>query len=146
MDYLLSTTVDQPFHRTLEATRSALVEQGFDVLTEVDLADVLKTRIGAQIPAQVILGACRPPLAHAAVRIEPSIGLLLPCNVVVRALDDGETLVEAVDPMVMVTLTGNADLEEVAVEARDRLSAALVSLDGTLTARDAHAETSFDKA
>jgi uncharacterized protein (DUF302 family) len=145
MDYLLSTTVDQPFDRTLEATRAALVEQGFGVLTEVDLADVLKTRIGAEIPAQVILGACRPPLAHAAVRVEPSVGLLLPCNVVVRALDDGETLVEAVDPMVMLTVTGNADLEEVAVEARDGLTTALVSLDGTLTARDAHSETSFDK-
>jgi uncharacterized protein (DUF302 family) len=136
---------DQPFQRTLEATRSALVEQGFGILTEVDLADVLKARIGAEIPAQVILGVCRPPLAHAAVRIAPSIGPLLPCNVVVRALDDGETLVEAVDPMVMVTLTGNADLEEVAVEARDGLTTALVSLDGTLTARDAKSETSFDK-
>jgi uncharacterized protein (DUF302 family) len=144
MAYTLSTIVDQPFHRTLDATRSALVEQGFGVLTEVDLAAVLKARIGAEIPAQVILGACRPPLALAAVRIEPSIGLLLPCNVVVRALDDGETLVEAIDPMVLVTMTGNADLEEVAVEARDRLAAALVSLDGTLSAPEVYSDGKFD--
>lgn len=136
MTFALSTTVDQPFQPTLDATRSALAEQGFGVLTEVDLADVLKARIGAEIPAQVILGACRPPLAHAAVRIEPSIGLLLPCNVVVRALADGETLVEAVDPMMMISMTGNAALKDVAVEARDRLTSALVSLDGTLTVMD----------
>jgi uncharacterized protein (DUF302 family) len=136
MSYSLSTTVDQPFDETLEAARSALSENGFGVLTEVDLADVLKTRIGAEIPSQVILGACRPPLAHAALGIEPSIGVLLPCNVVVRALADGETLVEAIDPTVMVTMTGNMDLEDVAADSRERLISALVSLDGTLTERD----------
>jgi len=132
MTYALRTTVDQPFARTLDATRTALGENGFGVLTEVDLADVLRTRTGAKIPPQVILGACRPPLALAAVRVEPSIGLLLPCNVVVRALADGETLVEVIDPAVMVTLTANPDLEDVALDARERLTAALVSLDGTL--------------
>ena len=132
MGYALSTTVDQPFEEVLAATRSALTDQGFGVLTEIDLADTLKTRIGAEIPPQVILGACRPPLAHAAVVAEPSIGLLLPCNVVVRALKDGETLVEALDPTVMVTMTGNQRLVEIAGEARELLSNALVALDGTL--------------
>ncbi|GAA2158445.1 DUF302 domain-containing protein [Pedococcus bigeumensis] len=133
MGYALSTTVDRPFEQVLAATRSALADQGFGVLTEIDLAGTLKARIGAEIPSQVILGACRPPLAHAAVSVEPSIGLLLPCNVVVRALKDGETLVEALDPTVMVTMTGNQALSDVASEARELLTNALVSLDGTLT-------------
>ncbi len=133
MAYALSTTVDQPFEHTLAATRSALADQGFGVLTEIDLAATLKAKIGAELAPHVILGACRPPLAHAAVLAEPSIGLLLPCNVVVRALTDGETLVEAMDPGVMVTMTGNNTLADVAAEARELLTRALVSLDGTLT-------------
>ncbi len=128
MGYALSTTVDQPFDQTLEATRAALADQGFGVLTEIDLAATLKAKIDADIAPQVILGACRPPLAHAAVQAEPSVGLLLPCNVVVRALDDGRTLVEALDPGVMVTLTGNDALADVASDASTRLTAALDSL------------------
>lgn len=128
MSYALSTTVDQPFAPTLEATRLALADQGFGVLTEIDLAATLKAKLDAEIPAQVILGACRPPLAYAAVQAEPSIGLLLPCNVVVRAIDDGTTLVEAVDPKVMVTMTRNESLTAVAADARERLTAALAAL------------------
>ncbi len=128
MGYALSTTVDRPFADVLEATRAALGDQGFGVLTEIDLAATLEAKIGAQIPPQVILGACRPPLAHAAVQAEPSVGLLLPCNVVVRAVDDATTLVEALDPQVMVTLTGNPGLEGVAADAGGRLQAALEAL------------------
>ena len=128
MSYALTVTVDRPFAPTLETTRAALGEQGFGVLSEIDLAATLKAKIGAEVAPQVILGACRPPLAHAAIQAEPSIGLLLPCNVVVRAVDDATTLVEAMDPDVMVTLTGNDALAEVARDARQRLSAALASL------------------
>ncbi len=127
----IGTTVDQPFEATLEATRQALEGQGFGVLTEIDLAATLKDKIDADIAPQVILGACRPPLAHAAVQVEPSIGMLLPCNVVVRALDDGATRVEAMDPDVMVTLTRNDGLAEVAADARERLAQALGSLSGS---------------
>ena len=128
MSYALSTTVNQPFAPTLEATRSALADQGFGVLTEIDLTATLKAKLDGDIPAQVILGACRPPLAYAAVQAEPSIGLLLPCNVVVRAIDDTTTVVEAMDPEVMVTLTGNEKLAPVAADARERLTAALAAL------------------
>ena len=133
MGYALTTTVDQPFEQALSATRSALADQGFGVLTEIDLAGTLRAKVGADLPSQVILGACRPQLAHAAVVVEPSIGLLLPCNVVVRALTDGETLVEAMDPATLVTMTGNDALADVAAEARELLTNALVALDGTLT-------------
>lgn len=126
--YALSATVSRPFADVLAATRAALSDQGFGVLTEIDMAATLKDKIDVDIPPQVILGACRPTLAHAAIRQEPSIGLLLPCNVVVRAVDDATTLVEAMDPDVMVTMTANDDLAGVAAEARKRLSTALGSL------------------
>ena len=128
MTYALSTTVGRPFADALDATRSALSEQGFGILSEIDLAATLKEKLDADIAPQVILGACRPPLAHAALEAEPSIGLLLPCNVVVRAVDDDSTLVEAMDPEVMVTLTGNQTLSDVAADARGRLTAALAAL------------------
>ena len=128
MGYALSTTVNQPFAATLAATRAALAEQGFGVLTEIDLAATLKTKLDADIPDQVILGACRPPLAYAAVQAEPSIGLLLPCTVVVRAQDAHTTLVEAMDPKTMLTLTGNENLADIAADARERLTAALATL------------------
>ncbi len=128
MGYALSTRVDRPFPEALEATRVALDGQGFGVLSEIDLAGTLKAKLDVDLPAQVVLGACRPPLARAALEAEPSIGLLLPCNVVVRALDERTTLVEALDPQVMVTVTDNDALAEVAADARERLSAALGSL------------------
>ncbi len=128
MGYALTTTVDGTFEQTLEATREALLSQGFGVLTEIDLRATLKSKLDVDVAAQVILGACRPPLAYAALQAEPSVGLLLPCNVVVRSIDHDRTLVEAMDPSVMVDLTGNHDLVAVADDARVRLTAALDSL------------------
>lgn len=128
MGHTISTTVDRGFAETLEATRSRLADAGFGVLTEIDLAATLKAKIGADIAPQVILGACRPPLALAALEAEPTIGVFLPCNVVVREVDADRTLVEAMDPEAMVELTGNEGLAEVAADARKRLSAALEAL------------------
>lgn len=128
MSYALTTTISRPFADVLDATRTALADQGFGILTEIDLAATLRSKIGAEIADQVILGACRPVLAHAAIQAEPSIGLLLPCNVVVRSVDETTTVVEAMDPDVMVTMTDNPALTDVAVDARGRLSAALSSL------------------
>lgn len=128
MDYTLTTTVDADFDATLIATRAQLAEVGFGVLTEIDLAATLKTKLDVDIAPQVILGACRPPLAHAALQAEPSIGVLLPCNVVVRTLEAGRTIVEAMDPATMVELTGNDELADVAADARERLSRALKAL------------------
>ena len=126
--YAIAVTVDRPFGQTLTATRDALAVQGFGVLTEIDLQATLKAKLGVDIAPQVILGACRPPLAHAALQAEPSIGLLLPCNVVVRAVDGDRTRVETIDPAIMVSVTGNPDLQSVATDARTRLTAALHSL------------------
>jgi uncharacterized protein (DUF302 family) len=127
VSYALTTTVHRPFAETLAATRVSLTDQGFGVLTEIDLQATLKAKLDVDIPAQVILGACRPPLAFASLQAEPSVGLLLPCNVV-RSLDDHTTIVEALDPAVMVSLTQNDALSVVADEAGKRLTAALDTL------------------
>ncbi len=105
----------------LEQTRAALAGHGFGTLTEIDMASTLKAKLDVDIERQVILGACRPPLAHQALQalqVDPSIGLLLPCNVVVRAIDAGRTRVEAIDPDIIVTLTGNPALADVAADTR----------------------------
>jgi uncharacterized protein (DUF302 family) len=129
MTYTLTVTVDRPFADTLSATRECLAGQGFGVLTEIDLQATMKAKLDADIDPQVVLGACRPPLARAALLAEPSVGVLLPCNVVVRYLDDTTTLVEALDPGTMVALTHNEALAPVAREAAARLSTAFAQLD-----------------
>jgi uncharacterized protein (DUF302 family) len=128
VSYALTTTVRRSFAETLDAARLSLADQGFGILTEIDLQATLKAKLDVDIPAQVILGACRPPLAHAALQAEPSAGLLLPCNVVIRYLDKETTVVEALDPKVLVSLTHNDALSFVADEAGKRLAAALDTL------------------
>jgi uncharacterized protein (DUF302 family) len=128
VSYALTTTVKVCFADALAATRTALMEQGFGVLTEIDLQATMKAKLDVEIPPQVILGACRPPLAYAALQAEPSVGLLLPCNVVVRYQNDETTVVEALDPKVMVSVTHNDGLSPVADEAGRRLAAALQAL------------------
>ena len=131
MTYALHTTVSQPYAAVIDQVRTALAEQGFGVLTEIDLQATMKAKLGAGIAPQVILGACRPPLAYAALQAEPAVGLLLPCNVVVRALNDTSTAVDAVDPQMMVAMTDNPKLQAVSDDAATRLRAALTSLGGS---------------
>ena len=127
MSYGSSISLDIPFSEAVARVRAALAGQGFGVLTEIDVTATLKAKLGEQIEDYLILGACNPPFAHQALDIDRSIGLLLPCNVVVRAAADG-TVVEALDPQVMVTLTGRPELEPVADEVGRRLAAALAAL------------------
>ena len=129
----LSTTVHRPYEDTVEAVRTRLAEAGFGVLTEIDLRATLKAKLDVDVTPQVILGACRPQLAHEALQADPSIAALLPCNVVVRALDDTTTTVQAFDPDAMMSLAGAAGasdaLRAVASDARDRLTTALAALE-----------------
>ena len=127
MSYGTSVTVDIPFAEAVDRVRAALAEQGFGVLTEIDVTATLRARLGEQMEDYIILGACNPPAAHQALGIDRSIGLLLPCNVVVRATAAG-TVVEALDPQVMVTLTGRPELKPVADEIAGRLAGALAAL------------------
>ncbi len=127
MSYGTQITLDAPFADAVTRVREALAAQGFGVLTEIDVAATMRARLGEEMEDYVILGACNPPFAHQALEIDRSIGLLLPCNVVVRA-ESGGTLVEALDPQVMVTLTGRAELKPVSDEVARRLAAALAAL------------------
>lgn len=125
MSYGITARVHRPFEDTVRAVREALAEQGFGILTEIDMAATMKKKLDVEIMAQVILGACNPPLAYRALQAEESIGLLLPCNVVVRDEGDGTTTVEALDPQIMVGVTGNSALSSVADEAGEHLRAVI---------------------
>jgi uncharacterized protein (DUF302 family) len=128
MAYGIRITLDRPFDDAVAAVRAALGDQGFGILTEIDLAATLKKKLDVDVDPQVILGACDPPLAHRALQAEESIGLLLPCNVVVRAAGDDRTVVEALDPLIMVEVTGNVALQPIADDAAVRLCAAMDAL------------------
>ncbi|EGD41055.1 DUF302 domain-containing protein [Nocardioides sp. NPDC057767] len=129
--YTLQITVNHPYEEAVEAVRGELAAAGFGILTEIDLKATLKAKLDVDVAPQVILGACRPQLAHQALQAEPSIAALLPCNVVVRALDDTTTVVEAFDPDAMMSIAGQAGdtLRTVATDARQRLTAALAALE-----------------
>ncbi|MFC8938536.1 DUF302 domain-containing protein [Streptomyces griseoincarnatus] len=118
---------DTDFGTAVAAVRRALADQGFGVLTEIDVRATLKAKLDHDMEDYLILGACNPPLAHRALEADRSIGLLLPCNVVVRR-DGDHALVQALDPGTMVTVTGLDALAPVADEATARLDAALSSL------------------
>ncbi|GAA4833696.1 DUF302 domain-containing protein [Kitasatospora terrestris] len=129
MDYGIPVTLDLPFPEAVERTRAALAEQGFGILTEIDVAATLRAKLGEEMEDYLVLGACNPPLAHRALQADRRIGLLLPCNVVVRA-SAGRTVVEAVDPQLMVRIAEQSELVTVADEAAARLRAALDTLAG----------------
>jgi uncharacterized protein (DUF302 family) len=124
-DYTLRVLTPLPFVDAVAAVREALNEQGFGVLTEIDVRATMKAKLGLDVPAQVILGACRPQLAHEAMSAAPSIAAMLPCNVVVRDFGDGRTVVETIDPDATTLLEDLPAIAEVAGEARTRLHAAL---------------------
>jgi uncharacterized protein (DUF302 family) len=126
--YTLSATIAHPYDEVLQATRAALADQGFGILTEIDLAGTMNAKLDVDLPPQVILGACRPALAYEAIGVDPSISALLPCNVVVRSLDDSTTIVEAFNPSAMLRLADDGALDSVAADAKQRLTAALATL------------------
>ena len=135
MTIAISTSIRSSFAEAVTQTREALADQGFGVLTEIDMKATLKAKLGQDMEDYLILGACNPPLAYRAVTVDRQIGLLLPCNVVVRADPDDETrvLVEAMDPQLLVQVTGEAGLQEVADEVAHKLRAAIEAV-GTIPA------------
>ena len=131
MKYDLSVTVGLPYEKAVEAVRAALKEQGFGVLTEIDVRATMREKLDADMEPYVILGACNPPLAHRALEADRMIGLLLPCNVVVRADGDERSVVQALDPRVMIEVPEREELRPVAEEAGERIRAALKALPAT---------------
>jgi uncharacterized protein (DUF302 family) len=120
--YGFGTVLDLPYEEAIARVTAALKDQGFGVLTEIDVKATLKQKLDVDHRRYVILGACNPPLAHRALQAEPDIGLLLPCNVIVYEGDQaGQSVVSIVDPMVMVQMSDNTTLADVAAEAQQRL-------------------------
>ena len=113
--------VSASFAETLERTRTALADEGFGVLCDIDVAATLRAKLGVETDDYVILGACNPPLAQRALLAEREVGLLLPCNVIVYAAEGG-TQVSAIDPEVMLAMIDNPALAEVAHEVRAKLT------------------------
>jgi uncharacterized protein (DUF302 family) len=119
--YGFGKTVDIDFDAALKKVDEELAKEGFGILTEIDVQATLKKKLNADMPPYRILGACNPPFAHRAISAEPSIGLLLPCNVVVRQDAAGKVQVEFMDPDVMVQLIDKPEVHGIAAEVRARL-------------------------
>jgi uncharacterized protein (DUF302 family) len=127
--YGFGTTLQMPYEEAVPRVKEALKAEGFGVLTEIDVRQTMREKLGAEMEPYIILGACNPPLAHRALEQELDIGLLLPCNVVVRAEGNGSR-VDVADPQAMLGIVGNEELNAVAEEAKKRLLRVVASLGG----------------
>jgi uncharacterized protein (DUF302 family) len=131
MVYEETVVLEMPFDAALALVKESFAAQGFGTLTEIDLQATLRDKVGRQMGRYVIVGACNPQLASAALDTEPLIGVLLPCNVVVREVD-GHVIVDAMDPGLMATMTGRSEMQPIADEARRLVNAALARLSAPL--------------
>ena len=126
--YAFGKPVEMRFEQALERVTAELAKEGFGVLTEIDVAGTLKKKLGKDMRPYRILGACNPQFAHRALEVEPQIGALLPCNVVVREDPSGKTIVEIMDPQAVLQLVDRAEVGEIAAEVRTRLERVLAAL------------------
>jgi uncharacterized protein (DUF302 family) len=129
-DYAFRTRVDLPFEATVSEVTAALKEEGFGILTEIDVKATMKSKLDADFQKYLILGACNPQLAYQALKSELEIGLLLPCNVIIYEDSDEEgSIVSIIDPVSLLGMVINPSLEVVANEARIRLQSVIAALD-----------------
>lgn len=121
MTYYFSKTVPMDFEKATSKAIEELKKEGFGILTEIDVTETLKRKLNVTFPNYTILGACNPPFAYRALQVEPHIGVLLPCNVIIRELENGKTEVAAVDPLASMQAIQNEALQSIAQEIRLKL-------------------------
>lgn len=136
-EFTMTATVEAPYDATVARVRELLGDAGFGVLTEIDIRATMKAKLDVDVPPQVILGACRPQLAHRALQVDPRIAVLLPCNVVVAQVDEATTRVEAFDPAFMASIAPDPELGAVAADARARLAGMMDALTAQTGVTDA---------
>jgi uncharacterized protein (DUF302 family) len=129
MSYYIAATLQAPFEEAIKQTEAALKEEGFGVISRIDIQEALKTKIGVDFRPYTILGACNPALAHEALKLEDKVGTMLPCNVVVQAQEDGSSEVAAIDPVASMQAIENPQLLEAASEVRQRLARVIQRLE-----------------
>ena len=125
MSYYIARTVSGGFDKTVERVVDALKQEGFGVLTEIDVTSTMKQKLGVDFRKYRILGACNPSLAHKALTADDKVGVMLPCNVIVQELQPGQVEVAAIDPMAAMARVGNAALEGIAREVAEKLNRAV---------------------
>jgi len=128
--YYFSATLPLGFDEAIARTTQALKDEGFGIITEIDVKETLKKKLGVDFRRYTILGACNPALAHEALEIEDKVGTMLPCNVVVQEVGDGKVEVAAIDPLASMASIDNPDLQAVAGGVRERLQKVIASLQG----------------
>jgi uncharacterized protein (DUF302 family) len=129
MSYYIATTLPVRFERAIEMTEAALKEQGFGVISRIDMKDALQTKIGVDFRPYTILGACNTTLAHEALKLEDKVGTMLPCNVVVQAKGEDSTEVAAIDPVASMQAIDNPALKQAAAEVQERLRKVISQLE-----------------
>lgn len=127
MEYGFSKSIDMPFEEAIQKVTSELKNEGFGVLTTIDVKDTLKQKINVDFKKYTILGACNPPIAHKALQEEEELGLLLPCNVIVYEKDN-KTQVSFFDPMVMTRVINNKNMDSIAAEVKEKLERVIAAV------------------
>lgn len=130
MSYYISTTIPLSFGEAIERAEAALKEEGFGVISRIDIQEALRSKIGAEFRPYTILGACNPALAFEALKLEDKVGTMLPCNVVVQARDGERTEIAAIDPVASMQAIDNPALTDAAREVRTRLARVIHRLEG----------------
>jgi uncharacterized protein (DUF302 family) len=128
--YAIKTKADLDYHGAITKVTEELKKEGFGVLTEINVSDTLKQKIGVEFREYVILGACNPPLAHSVLQADIDIGLLLPCNVIVYEDDDGKVVVAAMDPSAVLGVVDNPKIAATAAEVRSRVERVIAAMAG----------------
>ena len=128
MSYYLGRVLPIAFDEAVTRAKNALMKEGFGILTEIDVRETLKKKIGADFPDYRILGACNPALAYEALKLESKVGTMLPCNVVVRDAGNGQTEVAAIDPVASMQAIDNPELKRAAQGVREKLERVVATL------------------